>query len=127
MIGPGTQQRVDKDIEIFPQVVGCGDDIAAVAIDPGGKPSRHGTPLVEDWWAVLEISHPQRIGVVARLAAANLRGPDTELAACRSFSFQVAIQRRARNTAARLVDQDSIDDLVTASRLFLLQLDGALQ
>ena len=127
VVSPGTEKRIDQDIEVLADVVPGPDDVAAVAVDPSGKMCLDNVPLMDDQRAVFKVTLPEGIGPIAGPAAADRLLRDAQLPSCGSFPPQMPIERTARDPAAELLLQDAIDDLVRSVGLLFLQFDGSRQ
>ena len=66
MRAPRSQQRIDEDVESLADVVACLDDVAAMAVDPGGKVRLDGVALSNDDRTMFEVTDPQRVARVSR-------------------------------------------------------------
>ena len=58
VLTPGTQQRIDKDVQVLAHVVACFDHIATVAIDPSREMGLDGSSLLHDQRTMFEITDP---------------------------------------------------------------------
>ncbi len=122
--GPGPQQRVDEDVQVFPQVVTGLDHVAAVAVDEGREMGCHRLVTHQHARPILEIAQPQGVGMVPRPAAADLLLADAQLQPRGPGPLQVPIEGRFGNRRAELGLEKLVDGDVGAARLLLLQLDG---
>ena len=74
-----------------------------------------------------EITDPQGVGVVSRPAATDHRLRIGQLLPRHASLAEVAVQSRLGNGAAKLVGQDFVDGVGTATRLLAFELDGPLK
>ena len=122
--GPGPQQRVDEDVQVFPQVVAGLNHVAAVAVDEGREVGRHRLVAYQHARPILEIAQPQGVGMVPRPAAADLLLTDAQLQPCGPGPLQVPIESRFGNRRLELGLEELVDGDVGAARLLLLQFNG---
>ena len=101
VISPGPQQRIHQDVQVLADVVPRLDDVAAVAVDPGGKMRLDGLALVHHQRAVLEVADPQRPGLVPGPAAADFFLRDAQLPPRGPLLPQMPVEGGTRDLATR--------------------------
>jgi len=90
--GKGPDQGVDQDVQILPQVISRFHDVAAMAVDERRQVGRLQLVARKHIGALLEVSEPQIMGMLAAPSLSDFLLENSQFEACSAGGLQVPVK-----------------------------------